>query len=189
MADPRGTALEARINMMQLQLGWRPFLGQVTFPYQEPAESRAERAQRLTRSLDDTLSLYSMYRFDSATGGRLNAKTDECMRRISAIFTDADPDQTESSAKACLQDLRYAFQDAQFQYQEASSRAASAGLATGAIVVGLLDVASISASAYHGYKRNNSAGWAVWWGFMGALFPVITPAVAIAQGFGKREKK
>lgn len=43
-------------------------------------------------------------------------------------------------------------------------------------------------AAYHGYKRNKSAGWAVWWGFMGLLFPVLTPAVAIAQGYGKRVK-
>lgn len=52
----------------------------------------------------------------------------------------------------------------------------------------LIVAASIGVSAYHGYKRNKSTGWAVWWGFMGLLLPVITPAVAIAQGYGKREK-
>jgi hypothetical protein len=50
-----------------------------------------------------------------------------------------------------------------------------------------LSIASSAASAYHGYKRNNSVGWALWWGFMGGLFPVITPAIALAQGFSKPE--
>ena len=49
----------------------------------------------------------------------------------------------------------------------------------------VLDTVSMAASAYHGYKRNNSIGWALWWGLMGAMFPVITPTIALAQGFGK----
>lgn len=55
------------------------------------------------------------------------------------------------------------------------------------IVWGVLATASAAASAYHGYKRNDSIGWAIWWFFMGSLFPVITPVVAVAQGFGRRE--
>jgi hypothetical protein len=51
-------------------------------------------------------------------------------------------------------------------------------------VAGVLVTASVAASAYHGYKRNQSIGWAVWWALMGGLFPVITPAIAVAQGFG-----
>lgn len=49
--------------------------------------------------------------------------------------------------------------------------------------------ASSAASAFHGYKRNGSIGWALWWGFMGGLFPVFTPAIALAQGFGKPAAK
>ncbi len=49
--------------------------------------------------------------------------------------------------------------------------------------------ASAAAGAYHGWKRNESVGWAVWWGAMGALFPVITPAIAVAQGFSEKAKK
>lgn len=48
--------------------------------------------------------------------------------------------------------------------------------------------ASFAASIYHGYKRNDSVGWAIWWGLMGALFPVVTPTVAVIQGFGKRKR-
>ena len=54
------------------------------------------------------------------------------------------------------------------------------------IVYTILATASFALSVYHGYKRHNgSLGWGLGWGFMGALFPVITPTVAFAQGFGK----
>lgn len=53
-----------------------------------------------------------------------------------------------------------------------------------------LSIASSAVCVYHGYKRNNgSIGWAIGWGFLGGLAPVITPAVAVAQGFGKPKKK
>lgn len=55
------------------------------------------------------------------------------------------------------------------------------------IAVGVVSTASMAASAYHGYKRNKSVGWALWWGLMGGMFPVITPTIAVAQGFGKPE--
>jgi len=56
------------------------------------------------------------------------------------------------------------------------------------IIWGVLSTASFAASVYHGYKRNDSVGWAIWWGFMGAIFPVITPTIAVAQGFGKPKR-
>jgi hypothetical protein len=52
----------------------------------------------------------------------------------------------------------------------------------------VLGTASMALSAYHGYKRNDSIGWALVWGFLGAIAPVITPTIAVAQGFGKRSK-
>ena len=52
----------------------------------------------------------------------------------------------------------------------------------------LLVTASGAASLYHGYKRNNgSLGWGLGWFVLGSLFPVITPTIAVAQGFGKRK--
>lgn len=51
----------------------------------------------------------------------------------------------------------------------------------------LLSIASTAACAYHGYKRNDSVGWAVGWALLGGMFPVITPAIAVAQGFGKKK--
>lgn len=50
-------------------------------------------------------------------------------------------------------------------------------------------LASTVASTYHGYKRNDSIGWALWWGLMGSMFPVVTPTIAYAQGFGEKKKK
>jgi hypothetical protein len=44
--------------------------------------------------------------------------------------------------------------------------------------------------AYHGYKRHNgSISWALGWSFLGGVFPVFVPAIALAQGFGKPLKK
>jgi hypothetical protein len=43
--------------------------------------------------------------------------------------------------------------------------------------------------AYHGCKRNESVGWAIWWLMMGGIFPVVTPVIAVAQGFAKPAKK
>ena len=54
-------------------------------------------------------------------------------------------------------------------------------------VFGVLAMASAAVSAYHGYKRNESIGWGVWWFIMGSIFPVVTPVIGVAQGFGKRK--
>ena len=50
-------------------------------------------------------------------------------------------------------------------------------------------VVGMAAGAYHGYKRNDSVGWAVGWALLGGLFPIIAIPVAFAQGFGKPAKK
>lgn len=50
----------------------------------------------------------------------------------------------------------------------------------------VLVTAGVAAGAYHGYKRNNSVGWAIAWALLGGMFPVITIPVSLAQGFGKK---
>jgi len=51
---------------------------------------------------------------------------------------------------------------------------------------GVLSIGSAVASGFHGYYRHDrSAGAAAGWAILGLLFPVITPAVALAQGFGQ----
>ncbi len=52
---------------------------------------------------------------------------------------------------------------------------------------GVATVASAAASAYHGYRRNQSIGWGIGWFLLGSIFPIITPTIAFAQGFGKRK--
>jgi len=48
-----------------------------------------------------------------------------------------------------------------------------------------LSAISAGLGAYHGYKRNGSIGWALVWAASGAVLPVVTPAIAFAQGFGE----
>ncbi len=43
-------------------------------------------------------------------------------------------------------------------------------------------------AAYHGYVRNQSIGWSLVWALSGGLFPLITNAIGIAQGFDKRKR-
>jgi len=51
---------------------------------------------------------------------------------------------------------------------------------------GAISLASGAASAYHGVKRNNGSAWqGVKWFVLGSFFPIVTPAIAVAQGFGK----
>lgn len=49
-----------------------------------------------------------------------------------------------------------------------------------------LAIAGTALGAYHGYRRNDSIGWAIGWAVLGGLFPIIAIPVAFAQGFGRR---
>lgn len=51
-----------------------------------------------------------------------------------------------------------------------------------------LGLASTPFLVYHGYKRNNSIGWALLWG-MGSIFWPVFDTIALAQGYGKPRKK
>lgn len=51
----------------------------------------------------------------------------------------------------------------------------------------VLRMAVVGAAAYHGYKRNQSVGWAVAWGLASQLNAPITIGVALAQGFSQRK--
>jgi hypothetical protein len=56
------------------------------------------------------------------------------------------------------------------------------------IAFAVASVASAGACAFHGYRRNESVGWAIGWALLGATFPIVTVAVAMAQGFGEEAK-
>lgn len=75
-----------------------------------------------------------------------------------------------------------AVQQAQAQVQKPPVEPQPFWLTTGYQIVA---TASMAVSAYHGYKRNNSIGWALWWGLMGSMFPIITPVIAVAEGYAK----
>jgi hypothetical protein len=62
----------------------------------------------------------------------------------------------------------------------------SAAPSLGTVAWGVLSVGSAIVSANHGYERNGgSAGWAVVWGLFGAVAPVLTPIVALVQGYAE----
>ncbi len=41
------------------------------------------------------------------------------------------------------------------------------------------------AATFHGYRRNQSIGWALLWGVFGYALPLGTNVIAVAQGYGK----
>ena len=58
----------------------------------------------------------------------------------------------------------------------------------GSLAWSAVSFVAAGASAYHGYKRNDSLPWAIAWGILGSAVPVITVPVALAQGFAQRKR-
>ena len=79
-----------------------------------------------------------------------------------------------SKVQTALQSLAPAGEEEYFGYSKRGWR-----------IYAAVSTVSMALSAYHGYRRNSSIGWAIAWGALGSLFPVITPTIAVAQGFGK----
>lgn len=50
-----------------------------------------------------------------------------------------------------------------------------------------IEMAGAVIGTYHGYKRNNSVGWALVWGVLGGMVPIFTIPIALAQGLGKKK--
>lgn len=48
---------------------------------------------------------------------------------------------------------------------------------------------SAGLSAYHGYRRDGTVLSALLWALLGGAFPIVVPAIALAQGFGKSTGK
>jgi hypothetical protein len=48
----------------------------------------------------------------------------------------------------------------------------------------VLGTVGMGVGAFHGYARNRSIGWALAWGALGALAPVVVVPIALAQGLG-----
>ena len=95
-----------------------------------------------------------------------------CAAAIAAAHLIESPDYYEALEKM----------ERSLEHGGVGSYTPNSGLGTAWAVA---SVASTGLSAYHGYKRNNSVGWAIVWGLLGGAFPIITPAVAFAQGFGE----
>jgi hypothetical protein len=70
----------------------------------------------------------------------------------------------------------------------ASASSLNGGMVDGAgsKIWGFIALASAAASGYHGVKRHRgSVGWGAAWFMLGGVFPVLTPVVAVAQGYAK----
>ena len=167
-----------------------PSLGQALPPgaFGPPPENPSDVAKRLYARIESVVSPYGSIPFDSGTMQVLTRKVERCQTMALRVTSDPDTAAATANADQCIDDLAASLKQASDAYYARAGRAAEAGDSAGLIVTGVLVAASIGVSAYHGYKRNKSTGWGVWWGFMGLLFPVITPVVAIAQGYGKRAK-
>lgn len=71
----------------------------------------------------------------------------------------------------------------------ATPPAASSGFrmsANGMMLSASLSLLSGLVSAVHGWKRDHTPIAVFGWGTLGMMFPIITPAVALAQGYGRR---
>ncbi len=55
------------------------------------------------------------------------------------------------------------------------------------VAYSIASLAGTAIGAYHGYKRNDSVGWAIGWALLGGLFPIVVIPVAYAQGIGERK--
>lgn len=62
------------------------------------------------------------------------------------------------------------------------------GLSTLGWVSAFAHLAAMGALTYHGYKRNDSVGWALVWGILGSIVWPVTVPIAAAQGFGKPKR-
>jgi hypothetical protein len=54
---------------------------------------------------------------------------------------------------------------------------------------GLVHSGGVAISVYHGTRRNDSVLWGLAWGALATVAPIVTPALAVAQGLGKPKKK
>lgn len=184
--------------MKNTMIGYAPFLGQVRLAAPLlgqglPAETPSDISKRLLYAIEDVVAPYKTYKdspwpYDSETMQRLTREVENCQTLATRVSSDPDTAAAEAKARECIAQLQSSIRDAYYANLAKTKSTQEAVASLGVIIPGLLVAGSIGASAYHGYKRNKSTGWGVWWGFMGLLFPVITPAVAIAQGYGKREK-
>jgi hypothetical protein len=71
-----------------------------------------------------------------------------------------------------------------------SGLAVAGAFMTVALIHAILRPISAVLSGVHGYRRHDEdVGAAVGWGALGFFFPIITPTVALIQGYGKPMRK
>ena len=122
----------------------------------------------------------------AARAVRLGSYANYPVRGFGDAVTDVAPEASALPALPPVQDIVTTPAGPTFSLPAVTSTEAAAAGAASALW-GIVSVVAMGASAYHGYKRNESIGWAIGWGLLGAMFPIITVPVAIAQGFGQKK--
>lgn len=110
-------------------------------------------------------------------------------------FLAKSPDPSDGDLRAFIQLLSGEERDAAMQLLVARgvspARVIAAQQANGASTreawKTYATLAAAAGAGFHGYRRNNSLGWAVVWFTLGSLFPIVTTVVAAAQGYGQRK--
>lgn len=177
-------------------IGYAPFLvhpkyrlAQGTLPPYSFGPTAADRVVALRKQIEDLVAIYSNAHYDSDTRSRLSDQIRHCFDLIDAMPLNRDDAAAEAAARACITNLDRTLEAAAKTGSDRYLADLDSDFKTKLTVLGVFAAASAGVSAYHGYKRNNnSAGWAAWWGLMGFLFPVVTPVVAITEGYGKPGK-
>lgn len=108
---------------------------------------------------------------------RLSAKRDLLFKKI-----------TETQDEDAIKSISYEIDSLQSQINSLQNKLTSIDMSDYAMYYMALSTVSGGLSAFHGYRRNESIPWAIVWGLMGGLFPIFTPVIAVAQGFGKKKE-
>jgi alcohol dehydrogenase class IV len=95
---------------------------------------------------------------------------EDCAKSCSTTYSEQDqPDELAACIKSCG--------PPQWYQNRVVRTIAGIGAAVGSV-----------AGAYHGYKRNDSVGWAIAWFFLAGWFWPIALPIMFAQGFGERKR-
>jgi hypothetical protein len=97
--------------------------------------------------------------------------TTDCMAECQKLYDPSLPQSSQANVDQCVQNC-------------------GSGYTVSPVVravYGLFSTAAAVSGAYHGYKRNESVGWAVGWFIFGGLLPMLSVPIMFAEGFAERK--
>lgn len=121
---------------------------------------------------------------DQAVGTFLAATPQPSASDVASFLKTFDPGDPQTAAAQALIAQGVDIDTVSHALHFVSSTGGDGGMS---YLTGALTLAAAGAGAYHGFRRNQSVGWAVGWFAMGLIFPIFTSALALGEGFGKRK--